>query len=361
MPSGSRQTSAIDGLQAAGQKLRHEPMTHTNPFLCILAGVLLALGMTEAQAQAELSYNGVLDFSYGRFEPSGDVREHRFNSNSLSASFVGVTAKYGFDDGWTPGATIETFLRFQDFKTGRRDSDPLLSRNAFAFLASAYGTLRVGRLQTLLFDATTRFNALGNSVAFSPAVRHVFAAGNLIGVQGDFYWNQAIGYTTPNFDGITGSVIAARGERNNPGDLIGATLIISRGLFGASLSAQSVHIDDGINDPTKESAWQLGANYNFGWGNLFGQFTQTHDNGLQVDSDIFSLGAAIPLGPGTVQTQIATSKADGPAVDRKQTTTSAAYVYAYDSLTDVYAVAMDDRVRGQTRGVSGAVGVRLRF
>jgi hypothetical protein len=36
-------------------------------------------------------------------------------------------------------------------------------------------------------------------------------------------------------------------------------------------------------------------------------------------------------------------------------------VYPYDSVIDLYVIGMDDRVRGQTRGVSAAVGVRYRF
>lgn len=334
--------------------------------LSLAVAALTALFAPAAHAQLDYSLYGVADLSYGRFEPSGLEREHRFNSNSLSATFVGVNASYGFENGWTPGVTLESFFRFQDGKFGRNDNDPDLSRNAFASLAHRdYGTLRAGRLQTLLFNTTARFNALGNSTGFSPALRHIFLAGNLIGVQGDFYWDQAVGYVSPNLEGalegVSAQAIVARGSRDNPGHLYGGTVIVSRGVFAASLSGQRVAIDDGINNPTAENTWQLGANYNFGLVNLFGQFTQTRDRGLDVRSDTASVGAAMPLGPGTVQAQIAVSKADGLAVSRKQTTTSAAYVYAYDSLTDFYVVAMDDRVRGQTRGVSAAVGVRYRF
>jgi hypothetical protein len=48
-------------------------------------------------------------------------------------------------------------------------------------------------------------------------------------------------------------------------------------------------------------------------------------------------------------------------VERKHTTVSLGYVYAYDSLTDIYILASDDRMRNQTRGVSAAVGVRYTF
>lgn len=326
---------------------------------CAAVGGLLSLS---AHAQFDYSLYGVLDLSYGRFENSGTVHTHRFNSNSLTATHVGVNASYGLENGWTPGITLESFFRFQDIKFGRNDDDPPFSRNAFVSLTHRdYGTLRAGRIQTLLFNTTTRFNALGNSVGFSPAVRHIFNVGNLIGVQGDFYWNQAIGYTTPNFEGITGSVIAARGQQDKPGKLIAGNLIVAKGVLAGSVSAQRVDIDDGINDPTLEDTWQLGASYNLGLATLFGQYTYTRDSGLEVRSDIVSVGVSVPLGPGTVQAQIATSRAEGTAVSRKQTTTSAAYVYAYNSLTDIYVVASDDRVRGQTRGVSAAFGVRYRF
>jgi predicted porin len=341
-------------------------MAHNKNLLRAVVGAALLGAALAAQAQTDYSAYGVLDFSYGRFEPSGQFRQYRYNSNSMTATFVGVNLKHGFDDGWTPGITLESFWRFQDFKGGRRDDDPIFSRNAFVSLGSNYGTLRVGRLQTFLFDATTRFNALGNSVGFSPAVRHLFASGNLEGVQGDFYWNRAVSYQTPRFEegaleGVSASLMYGQGDASNRGDLAGGTVVVSRGLLALSLSAQKVHINNGIDDPTDETTWQLGATYNFGLARLFGQYTQTADRGLDVDSRIASAGAATPLGPGNLQFQFAYTTAKGPAVDRKHTTVSAAYLYPYDSVTDIYAVGMDDRVRGQTRGTSMAAGVRWRF
>jgi predicted porin len=322
---------------------------------------LLAFVAIGAHAQAEYSTQGVLDLSYGRFEPSGSIREHRFNSNSLSASFVGVTAKYGFDGGWTTGVTLETFLRFQDLSTGRNQNDPRLSRNAFVFLTSKYGTVRIGRLQTYLFDTTARFNALGNSPAFSPAIRHVFVAGNLEGVQGDFYWNRAVSYSTPNIEGVTANLMYGQGTNDARGDRSAASVILSRGLFGATLSAQRVHRNDYINDPVIENTWQAGVSYNFGIIKVFALHTRTNDIGLEVRSKLNSVGLTIAVGPGTLQTQLGRATAVGPAVDRKHTSVSTAYVYPYDSRTDLYVAGMDDRVRGQTRGISAAVGVRFRF
>lgn len=335
-------------------------MIHPKNLRGAVLAALLGGAALAAHAQADYSAYGVLDFSYGRFENSGQFRTHRYNSNSMTASFVGVNAKYGFEGGWTPGITLESFIRFQDFKGGRNDDDPTFSRNAFVSLGSNYGTLRVGRLQTFLFDATTRFNALGNSVAFSPAVRHVFASGNLESVQGDFYWNRGISYQTPNLEGVSVNVMYAEGESNDRGDLFGGSVVASRGLLSVSLAAQRVEIDDFIQ-PTRETTVQLGATYNFGWARLFGQYTQTDDAGLEVDGKIVSAGLIAPVGPGNLHVQFAHTTAKGPAVDRRHTTVSAAYLYPYDSVTDLYAVGMDDRVRGQTRGASVAAGVRWRF
>jgi predicted porin len=331
---------------------------HTTKALGAAALLLCAGG---AQAQADYSLYGVFDFSYGRFEASGAVPKNRFNSNSLSASFIGVNAKLGMDGGWTPGLTLETFLRFQDGKTGRRDNDPKLSRNAFVSLNSDYGFFRLGRLQTFLFDATNRFNAFGNSPAFSPALRHIFLSGNLEGVQGDFYWDSAASYQSPNLDGLNISLMAAKGRGTQRGNYLASTAIYSVGLFSTSLSLQRVKIDDGISNPTLENAWQFGATYNFGFARLFGQLTTTQDKGLEVNSNGLTTGVSVPLGDGTVLAQYASTRANGPAVSRQHSSASLGYVYNWDSLTDFYVVGMNDRVRDQTRGLSFAVGARYKY
>lgn len=323
--------------------------------------VLLCAGSGPARAQFDYAAYGTLDLSYGRFENSGFERRHRFNSNSLSASFVGVSAKYGLDGGWTPGINLETFLRFQDLDYGRSDSDAFFSRNAFVSLQSNYGLARIGRLQTYLFETTSRFNAFGNSTGFSPALRQIFLSGGLEGVQGDFYWDRAASYSTPRIEGLQGNFMYSLGTTRARGDYAGTSVVFSRGLFAASLAAQRVHVDDGIDDETDETTVQLGTTYNFGWARVFGQYTHIRDRGLDVRSKLATAGVSVPLGQGNVLAQIGHARASGPAVRRRHTTTSIGYVWNYDSVTDFYLLGMDDRVRNQTRGVSVATGVRYGF
>jgi predicted porin len=336
-------------------------MTNDKRFRKFWLAAQLFAGVSAAHAQADGSFYGVLDLSYGRFEPSGQYYENRWNSNSLSPTFVGVNAKYAFDGGWTPGITLETFIRIHDYRLGRNDDDPFLSRNAFVSLDTTdYGTLRIGRQQTYLFNSTVNFNALGNS-AFSPAIRSVFGSGGLEGVQGDFYWDQAIGYLSPRIEGFSLNAMYARGSSDERGDYAGATILYSQGLFAAQASAQRVSVDDGINDPTDENTWQIGATYNFGVVKVYGLYTYMDDRGFDVRSRVGTAGVAIPIGPGSLLLQAGQTNASGPAVDRKHTLVSAAYVYEFNSLLDFYVIGQNDRISGQTDGFSIFAGARLKF
>ena len=331
----------------------------------LLALALLALASFSARAQVDYSAYGTLDLSYGRFENSGFDHRFRFNSNSLSASFVGAQASYGFENGLKAGINLETFLRFQDLDYGRNDNDKVLSRNAFASLQSEYGLVRVGRLQSYLFETSTRFNAFGNSTGFSPVLRELFLSGGLESVQGDFYWDRALSYSTPKIETRQGNVQASLmyslGTGRRRGNYAGGTVVYTRGLLSASLSAQRVHINDGIEDPTDETTVQAGAAYNFGFAKVFGQYTHIRDQGLDARTHLSSAGVTVPLGPGSVLAQIAYSTSRGPAVDRRHTNTALGYVWAYETGLDFYVMGGDDRIRNQTRGLSYALGARYLF
>ena len=327
-----------------------------------LAALLFLLSFA-ARAQFDYAAFGTLDLSYGRFENSGQQPRFRYNSNSLSASFVGARASYGFDNGITVGANLETFIRFEDVDYGRNDNDRFLSRNNFVSLQhNDYGLLRLGRMQTPLFETSIRFNAFGNSTGFSPALRQLFLSGNLQSVDGDFYWDRALSYKTPQaLENVQGHLMYAGGSGDRRGDYAGGSLVYTRGVFALSFVAQNVHINNGIDDKVDELTLQAGAAYNFGVAKLFGQYTHLDDKGNDTKTHEATAGVSVPLGPGTVLAQIARATSKGPAVDRKHTTTSLGYVYNYDGLADFYVMAMDDRISNQTRGLSYAAGVRYQF
>ena len=326
-----------------------------------LAALLFLLSFA-ARAQLDYSAFGTLDLSYGRFEDSGDDPRHRWNSNSLSASFVGAKASYGFENGWTAGINLETFLRFEDLDYGRNNQDPFLSRNNFLSLQhNDFGLLRIGRMQTNLFETSTRFNAFGNSTGFSPALKQIFLSGNLESIDGDFYWDRVVSYTTPQIENVQGNLMYAQGTRRQPRRLhrqLGGVFARRVRAFvrGAERARQQRHRRRGRRaDAAARRRLQLRHRP------LFGQYTHIDDKGNDIKSKLATVGVSVPLGPGTVLAQIARSTSKGPAVDRKHTTTSLGYVYNYEGIADFYVIGMDDRVSNQTRGVSYAAGVRYQF
>lgn len=331
----------------------------------LLAWTMLVVGLgTPPPVQAQLTLNlyGLLDASVGRFQASGGLVDNAVRSGQMATSRFGISGRELLDEGWSVGFTLESFLRLNTGQQGRNDLDPFWSREASVSIANPrYGTLKVGRFSTPLFEATGRFNAFGPSPGFSPALRHTFLSGPLGGVQGDLYWDRAIGWTSPNWEGLTVKVVHAGEDRIGRHANTGLSLVYARGLATVALNLQRTRHDERQPLGTDERVWQLAAVYNAGLGKLLAQYTRTDDRSFDVKSRIVSVGALVPLGAGNVMLQFAQTIAEGPAIDRKHQAVSLGYDYDLSKQTDVYAVLMRDQVRRQATGLTLATGVRTRF
>ena len=109
-------------------------------------------------------------------------------------------------------------------------------------------------------------------------------------------------------------------------------------------------------DDTK--TWQINAAYDFGMVKLFGQAGKVDNSTTKRDYKIGSVGASVPLGEGKFLAQYSRISASVGA-DRK--TFSAGYDYWLSKRTDLYAVAMSDKLEGLSGGSSYSVGLRHRF
>jgi len=78
------------------------------------------------------------------------------------------------------------------------------------------------------------------------------------------------------------------------------------------------------------------------------------------DAKTSSLGAQVPIGVGFVIFDAAYTKLDSPP-DLKRATGSLGYDYFMTKRTDLYAVAVYDKVTAQANGTSVALGIRHRF
>lgn len=316
-----------------------------------------------AQQQAPTVVYGILDVGFGRYQASGLSQQTEVRSGQMAASRIGFTQKEDLGDGVFAGYTLESFLRLDTGASGRNDSDPFWSREAFVQLGSSkLGTMRLGRMSTPLFDATARFNAFGASPGYSPAVRHTFGSGVLESVQGDQYWNSSIAYVSPNLEGFTLKAIHSYEPNgaNRGNSSVGLTY--SRGLVALAVTVQTVRIDPRQPDnDSSEGAWQIAGSYNAGFGRVFALYGQNQDTGFDVASKTFSLGCSVRWWEGNVLVQFAQTNAQGDAIDRKHQTLSLGYDYELSKRQDVYVVMMRDQIRRQPNGLTLATGIRYLF
>jgi len=74
------------------------------------------------------------------------------------------------------------------------------------------------------------------------------------------------------------------------------------------------------------------------------------------------ISATVPIGVGQILVAyVDTKKTQTAAADQKRTTTSAGYDYYLSKRTDVYAMAMNDKVTGIRSGTGVGFGIRHRF
>ena len=115
---------------------------------------------------------------------------------------------------------------------------------------------------------------------------------------------------------------------------------------------------DGATPVADTRTWQAAASYDVGAAKLFGQFGKVDNQTSGNEYDIAGLGASVPVGSGKLLAQWGRIK---PETGAKRTTISAGYDHFLSKRTDLYAVAMSDKLDGQSSGSAFAVGIRHRF
>lgn len=327
----------------------------------LLAAVaLLALttlvAQTPAQAQSKVTLYGLVDVSVGSAKLPGAAAIRNVENGRMSTSYIGFTANEDLGGGLSAFITLDSFLRADNGNNGRFNGDVFWSRNAFVGLSStSFGTLRAGRNTTPLFVSTVVFNAFGDSYGYSPSTRAIFTSGT---VSGDSGWSDSVQYLSPRFGGFNVGAIVAAGEGAG-GRNWGVNAGFGQGAFAASAVYQNVAKNSSATtavDDTK--TWLLSAAYDLGVVKLFGQAAQVDNDSTRRDYKIGSVGASVPVGQGKFLAQYGRINASVGA-DRK--TFSAGYDYLLSKRTDLYAVAMSDKLTGLSGGSSYSVGIRHRF
>lgn len=327
---------------------------------------LLAATALGAQAQSSVTLFGLVDMSIGSNKAPGGLRQTGVDSGKLTTSYFGLRGAEDLGGGLSAVFRLEGFLLADTGASGRFSGDTLFSRTASVGLSSkTLGTFTLGRNTTPLFISTVSFNPFGDSYGYSPSTRHYFTSGT---VTGDSAWNNSALYISPELGGFKFGVIGAAaatkstGAGSSNGSNWGANVGYAGGPLSAALVYQSVKKDETRPVPATVQAdtrtWQLNGAYDFTVVKAFAQYGEVKNTTADNRYRISELGARVPVGAGAV---LAAWGRVAPKTGADRNTVSLGYDYNLSKRTDVYAVAMRDKVDTLSVGSSYSVGVRHRF
>jgi predicted porin len=246
-------------------------------------------------------------------------------------------------------------------------------------LDGRYGTVAFGRQTTLAFLNLIRYSAFYASSTFGPSLLHNYlppAVGPMMTGSGsaglgDSGWSNTVGYTAPNLGGVVGSVLVSAGEGTTTGRRVGASLNYAIGQFEAGLAIENIDkMNLNFSKPpasilmNTSRIQNAGASYDFKLVKLFGQYihTKLSNDITEITLATSQISASVPIGVGQILIAYGdTKKTQTAAADQKRSTVSAGYDYYLSKRTDVYAMAMNDKVTGIQSGTGVGFGIRHRF
>lgn len=321
-----------------------------------LLATVLTLAAAPVLAQSSVTAFGLIDMSVGSTKnPGATASVLGADSGKMTTSHLGFRGNEDLGGGLSAIFQLEGFLRADVGASGRSNTDNFWARNALVGLSSKeWGTLKVGRNTTTLFVATLSFNPFGDSFGYSPSIRHIFTSGT---VTGDSGWSDSVLYTTPNFSGFTGSAFVAAGEGQGGRNVAASGTYVSGPLAGA-LVYQQVKKDGGATPVDDTTVWMGNGSYDFGVVKVFGQYAKATNDTKKVDYKIYEAGVSIPVGAAKLLAQYGQIS---PTTGAGRKTWTVGYDYWLSKRTDLYAVAMIDKLSNQTAGESFSVGMRHRF
>jgi predicted porin len=328
-----------------------------NAIALATATLLITFG-SQAQAESSVTLYGLIDMSVGSAKAPGGESSASLESGKMSTSFFGIKGQEDLGGGVSAIFRFDGFLRADTGAQGRYDGDPAFSRTASVGLSSKdLGTLTLGRNTTALFVSTLLFNAFGDSFGYSPSIRHYFTSGT---VTGDTGWNDSVAYSSPSLGGVRFGLAGATktgSDTTSDGANWSANVGYGSGPFSSSLVVQRVK-KDGANAVDDTRTVQLGAAYDFGAAKAYAQYGEVENLTDLNTYKISGVGARVPMGAGAWLAQWGQISPDSGS-GRK--TLSFGYLHNLSKRTEVYAVAMSDKIEDLSSGSSYSLGIRHRF
>ena len=338
-----------------------------------LAGAAL-LACAGAQAQSSVQLYGLIDASVGQFQNAGGVKLKRLDSGNLSTSYIGFKGSEDLGGGLRASFQLESFFLVDSGGATRVPGvDTFWARNSNVSLSGGFGTLKLGRQGPPLFVSTLLFNALGDSFGYSPAIRQYYNAPYGTPLVGDSGWNNAIGYSTPNFGGVTVNLLVAAGEgaATAKGPNWGGNVLFFSGPLALTVAAQKVQAQGTLGRGIaafpgfdSQTTFQVGGSYDLKFAKFFAQYGKiSTDATADVDTTNIQFGARVPVGAGSILAQYgqSTIKTQRVSAEPKSKMLTAGYIYGLSKRTELYGIYMSDKYTGLASGTTLATGVRHTF
>ncbi|MGI4779201.1 MAG: porin [Janthinobacterium lividum] len=352
-----------------------------NHLIALAASVLVAGVVAPAQAQSSVTLSGLIDAYAGSMRMAGDAgRTAVVGSGGLTTSWWGVQGTEDLGGGLKASFLLNSFLRADTGLPGRYNGDPFFARDANVALSGNFGSFRLGRGTAPNFVPSILINPFGDSFTFSPLILHSnvnTAAWGYGTTPADTGWSNGLAYTTPRFGGLTFTLQYQFGEQssttgNDNKKNVGINFIYISGPWSAVGYYERDQISNpvapglltttvgGVALPETKKDWLLGGAYDFDFAKFFLTYGGAKTDIADYDAKTTSIGVKIPLGTGAILGGVARTRVTG-TFDGTRTTGTIGYDYYLSKRTDLYAVAMQDRVTNRSDGNSYAIGMRHRF
>ncbi len=346
---------------------------------------LAALAATTAFAQSSVTLYGVADVWLGNSKTttttagvSTGVGQNLMGSGGYNGSRFGLRGSEDLGGGLKANFQLENGFNIDSGSAAQ--GGLLFGRQAFVGLSGGFGEVRFGRQYTAYDEARGGADMMGHS-AFSPTAGAVWSAGRAYGLRAD----NTIRYSTVDLSGFTAAVTYSLGENKTTTGSAGAALSLHGAynngpiaIFAAyqqektpNGSSASQLLNGGFSSQagaTSETHAFISGAYDLGVAKLRVAYNQSKDNapGTPSADKEFTFGVAAPLGPVTLEAELATMKNDavksrGIGLQAKYSLSKRTFAYAGLSNTKTDGLLPGGAVGTSTKGNLVAVGIRHGF
>lgn len=342
----------------------------------ILAAALMSLGTFAGavHAQSNVTLYGIIDAGlvFERGGPQGSVA--KLGTGVQSGSRIGVRGTEDLGGGLKALFVAESGFCADGTSGGNfcTGGDRFMGRQAYVGLNGGFGTLKLGRQYSVVFNNLDTIDPFGTGLAGQ--------SNNLVS-EGGTRVNNAVSYELPGMSGFGGQIMYGLGENANdaPGGdsrnrTIGLGLNYGNGPVYVGFAYQTIDLArvgfPAENDKLQDVA--LGGTYDFGPAKLHAYAAKTDNDTKTTDHNDYLLGVSAPVGPGSIMASYV-RRNDKTAPNQDAHQVGLGYQYDLSKRTNAYfAVAKisNDNGAGFTVGNSSDggtgdraynIGVRHRF